>query len=528
MSPMVLILMSIGILKAQTCEPYVLYNECTGLVGPLVDIPEEFTSQQEYFDNALALSVSDLRMLPPSCRRPLVWFLCNIGFHTCGGAGELCTVNLTTVESLAAECGVAVENLARVSGTRRSRGTSLVCADVPVVVEDPIEVVTCLSDMKQPTGCCFGPFAKDPTSGECVTACFQYTFSPVKENAMFYTSGVLTCLNLVIFLIILPPIVVVFPVWHFPNYIPVLIYVVSTGLSITVNAAFFAGGAEAFVCRGNFEFSSALLLFLQSSRAYALAFFNSFFLLSNASWSVALAIVMLFNTVRYEYWYQARGWPQKFSPLAVIMFHVFCWGTPLVLSLASLSVALANPAESMDDVFYLTVGAGVYTCFWNPVELTYVISFIPYAMLTVFDTTLLLVILVLICSKDYRILVFQWRFIMYSVVFAIVSVNFVVYMFYFGSNREEHTSDLQREYTVCASLHPRNDVCEKGDSGLYPWIYISFAVMLQLFPFVSGLIFLSKGRVWRFWRDIFRCKLPQTIRKKSPPSELHPKNIGLQ
>ena len=63
----------------ETCFEYELENECSSLLS---DVDVNSTIQEILFDS-ISWNVSDVRMIPSDCRRPLLWFVCGLVFPRC-------------------------------------------------------------------------------------------------------------------------------------------------------------------------------------------------------------------------------------------------------------------------------------------------------------------------------------------------------------------------------------------------------------------------------------------------------------
>ena len=61
------------------CFKYQLENECSTIVNEVI---LDKALQEASFD-LIRLNISALRMLPPLCRRPSLWYLCTSAFPHC-------------------------------------------------------------------------------------------------------------------------------------------------------------------------------------------------------------------------------------------------------------------------------------------------------------------------------------------------------------------------------------------------------------------------------------------------------------
>ena len=180
------------------CFEYELQNECSSLLS---DVRENRTIQEILFE-AIDLDVSDIRMIPSSCRRPLLWYLCGSVFLSCPPETE---------EEIFCR---QVEGCIQVSERCEDYNLSLGCPfspyekespcsqrileEIEEMTENPIEVETCLGEERQTIECCPNPFVFD-SEGECVIECLQYEFGEQFERSVRIACFVFIWVGILVF-----------------------------------------------------------------------------------------------------------------------------------------------------------------------------------------------------------------------------------------------------------------------------------------------------------------------------------------
>eukprot|EP00009_Paramoeba_aestuarina_P007469 CAMPEP_0201518106 /NCGR_PEP_ID=MMETSP0161_2-20130828/9020_1 /ASSEMBLY_ACC=CAM_ASM_000251 /TAXON_ID=180227 /ORGANISM="Neoparamoeba aestuarina, Strain SoJaBio B1-5/56/2" /LENGTH=193 /DNA_ID=CAMNT_0047915779 /DNA_START=119 /DNA_END=697 /DNA_ORIENTATION=+ len=164
---------------------YALENECTqNLQHELLFSPLE----QEIVWYNLSLFISDLRMVPEHCRRPLAWLLCVSSFPS--SPPTACFVTRRDCEFVIDSCedfGVDIDCANLFPDGNDSEGGN--CGmSVEEAKETPNAVETCLEDYDEEIECCLDPYWKDGNTKECVIICPTYQSSDAKSLGLTYAA----------------------------------------------------------------------------------------------------------------------------------------------------------------------------------------------------------------------------------------------------------------------------------------------------------------------------------------------------
>ena len=196
-------------LTNSTCFEYTLENECSTLVG-MVDTSESF--QQVVF-NAISLNISDVRMLPRDCRRPILWYLCGLVFPPCPPESEAeqecrliegcLQVSALCEDYLTIECPFSHSDL---------ENNSTICSqvieqEIEEASADPIPVETCLDGEMMDIDCCIDPYVVGG-EGECVVECFQYEYGKSMTLGVSIVCMIAAWAGLVFLILIILPLCV--------------------------------------------------------------------------------------------------------------------------------------------------------------------------------------------------------------------------------------------------------------------------------------------------------------------------------
>ena len=203
------------------CFQYTLNNECTPILGN-VSIQEN--EQQNFFDQELSLTVSDVRMRTPNCRRSFLSYYCQVmfGAFVCQSSSSPSPSPSPPEEQQCLEEGYCIQvseecsddfpflNCTTPSPPPSPSLLSTICQEevkeqIQQAQKEPIAVTTCLNSTKETMECCIGPFIKDDNDEECVIECPQYLYGRERERGIRIFSLVLMiAILLVLFVAALP------------------------------------------------------------------------------------------------------------------------------------------------------------------------------------------------------------------------------------------------------------------------------------------------------------------------------------
>ena len=171
------------------CFDYQLENECSTFVNNQVVLDKPL---QEAIFNFISLNVSDIRLLPFECRRPLLWYLCGSAFPPCPRESEeerLCW-QIEGCHQVSEACddffSLDCPSLSFFELDSSLPCSSMVSEDLEKTTQHPIKVETCLGEESQTIECCPDPFIVDK-GGECVVECLQYEFGERFETGIQIT-----------------------------------------------------------------------------------------------------------------------------------------------------------------------------------------------------------------------------------------------------------------------------------------------------------------------------------------------------
>ena len=191
--------------QTTACFEYELENECSSLLDYSVNA--NATTQFFLFD-LVSLNISDIRMLPSTCRRPLLWYACGQLFPPCPLESEeeiLCRQfeGCRQVKEICDESGFELD-CPSFSIFGDDNCSNRVAEEIASASEDPIVVETCLDEEKKTIKCCPTPYTVD-SGGECVVECPQYTYGKTFELAGMIFFFVLLWLGVIVVFVALFP-----------------------------------------------------------------------------------------------------------------------------------------------------------------------------------------------------------------------------------------------------------------------------------------------------------------------------------
>ena len=174
------------------CFRYSLENECSIVLTGNVSIEEN--EQEDFFNQNVSLVVSNVRMVQESCRRPFLFYYCQLMFggfscessslqeqhcleqESCFQVSSLCSDDFQLNCSLSSSLSPSPSP----SPSPTNGCESEVERQIDEVKETPIKVETCLNGSKERIECCPDPFTFDDND-ECVVECYQYLFGQSLE-----------------------------------------------------------------------------------------------------------------------------------------------------------------------------------------------------------------------------------------------------------------------------------------------------------------------------------------------------------
>ena len=182
----------------ETCFEYELENECSSLLN---NVNVNSTIQHILFDS-ISLNVSDVRMIPSDCRRPLLWFVCGLMFPRCPSETieeQFCrqVEGCHQVNEICEPFDLSFDCLFPSFEEEEDEECSTkISKEIEEATENGIKVETCLGEQKETIGCCPDPFIVD-FEGECIVECPQYEYGERYETSAQITLFVLLWVGVV-------------------------------------------------------------------------------------------------------------------------------------------------------------------------------------------------------------------------------------------------------------------------------------------------------------------------------------------
>ncbi len=311
------------------CVPYVLDNECSVVVSPLVSSP---IPQQLLFDLFLAQTISDIRMFPSQCRRSLIWYLCNSAYPMCDNVtGSVCPVSAESCDYVYSQCetfpnitknlncGVTMScpeqqhhddpflfppSLSLVDSKRSIDSESPCVKNLSSSFIDttPIPVVTCISvGLNDTIPCCPTPYVRH-SNGECVIQCLQYGFGESRENDWALASLIMVWVASSLYIFAIIPSLVLSNWLQFPT---VAVHSMEVCCFIIVHTSIWATyeGPQQYICGGEAEDYTQKFFYdyLSSSKCLAQSWIISYFQLAFYSWLFVLSLNTIALILGYSF-----------------------------------------------------------------------------------------------------------------------------------------------------------------------------------------------------------------------------------
>ena len=555
--------------STSSCQPYLLDNECSYVVGESVltkevsidSSPSEITSAQLEMFSQIALNISDLRMFPFQCRRPALWLLCNLVFETCDESNEPtcspvddeqcelvsqncsntcmtvfqteCPVwspcsnaqtSTTTTSARDSSCFGSEENEKEEEDTES--GLSDGCPNNTQLLIDsnlsPIPVITCISGFDGNESiplfsCCNSPYVLDSgNTEECVIQCPQYDFSKETESAINVVGFCFTWISSLLFLFSAIPLYFVGELSKFPQYVSPLTSFATLGLLHTWTWSIYVGGNANYLCQGEKDYSVAHYAFSNSFICIFQAAIMSFWAFATCYWQLILTLC----AVSYSY-HEQFSFLRMFRPggrhLKVeIVIQVVGWGSSFLFGVAVFFVGKCfgtTQLEIANGTPLMTYLPGQFACLLFPAERT-LFYYVP-------QTSLLLASLVL-CGvatfglrRSYHLALLQWRSLFYLLYLSAMILLLEIVLLLSHSWKSPIRID---DHAVCTLSHPRvsSSPCEKEDILVQLFFFVAFEVLITTeIGVLSGVVYLTNPAVRKWWKAQF-CG----DRKDSPSESL--------
>ena len=200
------------------CVEYSLQNEMYLCFGNCIN---EQGEQEDFFNENVSLTISDVRMRPEKCRKPFLLYYCQLMFggFVCQSSSreeQLCFEQETcrqVAEACSDEFSLDCLPSSFPTSTPTTSFRQSICNEIcDVEVEEQIEqakeniirVETCLDGSKEQIECCNDPFIFDDND-ECVIECPQYLVGQSLEKWVGLTDFVFNWLFLIALIAAIPP-----------------------------------------------------------------------------------------------------------------------------------------------------------------------------------------------------------------------------------------------------------------------------------------------------------------------------------
>ena len=459
------------------CFEYRLNNECSQVVDD-TNVPEE--SQEDVWA-LIEMQISDIRMLPADCRRPLIWFTCATVFGECGRDRNETDLDMSVCEEVNDSCG----------------GNLLDCSEFPLSPRSgdsfpssipPIPVTTCLEKPGTSVTCCPKPFTLSSIDGECSTSCPPQFYNG--QEGLLIANYVFFFFSLVVLILSFIPYLFIPHLRVFPKYALAISMFYMLCFSINLNWGLFVG-VELYVCGSERE-SGSFTDFLESSRCTIQQAFWSFCTFSSFYW-FALTNIFLHNLVHQNNPPHFKKFFALFASLThtddpkhhrnELIVHAVCFAFSTTITLICILCSyFTDNSVSAIPAFYCTYRAdGAGWVFWSFYVLIY------SSILALYFMTLYALI-----RKGWVLLRFHVRIVLFFGISVIQFLIFGLTAFYFRTGIDDWPT-FQVEYAQCVASSPREAGrdCVLEDDGNF-WWFVFVTMAGSLWPGLWGIIgFLS-------------------------------------
>jgi hypothetical protein len=477
------------------CSNYVLQNECTDVIVDSVELSEEV---QPILFNILSLPISDVRMIPSSCRRPLLSFLCNYYFvGSCSNSTGFGCIPLQSIcEEVNTVCGTSIFNC-----TEMYANINKTQCDINTTT--PIPVLTCLSAEDQITECCASPYKLDRYTKECVIGCppdvLFYKEEDVWDFQIFYFS-----LLMLGFAVLIPAAIPMFLIPDFllfPRYIHIILAVNALLAGLFDNFSFFDGRRE-YLCGDEDDFLVAYSKLSVSPICRFQFFFIIFFLIFFVYWFSILALVAL-SFVYHErlnfFSYLSPSHPKNNVTQFWILIGAI--GVSSGVAFANLALAIKNPEEY--------VGIGNTFCCWPHQQGPGYSFWIPWDIIGFFAMSGMVFAMIGILRRSIALFYLNLRHFI-VLIYNCLSYFYVIFII----NYTEVTwTYVLTDYAECATLHPREvGYCKPEDFVKKPIVidYFLFSIFPIMAILISVVTLWTTPIIYNWWHHvIYNGSLPR-------------------
>jgi hypothetical protein len=492
------------------CFPFSFSSECSYPIN--YSVSQDFQLQQKTFEQ-IQWTISDIRMLPNTCRRSIIRCLCSITF-------PLCQDDLDEQHSVfvcESVCNVTIRE--RCDGIINATDLDLIISSFLAdgsVETDPtqecflpissgtIPVTTCLPDGIK---CCTGILNID-TQQQCSLYCVS-SYEREDERTLEIILVVLAWVSFSISFFGVIPFLFDKHARQFPNHIPLCLILTATVGALIVtwgdySSAYVPGS---FVCNSD------------SGVCQAQALLFVFFIFSSAMYSFWLCYRISYSCYAHLEWIRERFPNLQNEKNHFVLVHGSTFAVSFGVMLGEL-VAFQVNSGNIRGFPGGFCGPNFSTS--NP---TFYIFFIPMLILLFMLLLQLFFIFRRFMLASYVFFLMQFRATFTAIFYLIFLSNFIALVIVIaiettGDNADRIHIQATQAYS-CAASHPR-DFHPPCKDGLYIFSYGYACFSIILISIQGGVIAIltcwTHLEVWKWWIDFFRFKQYQSISVRLNPT----------
>ena len=163
----------------------------------------------------------------------------------------------------------------------------------------------------------------------------------------------------------------------------------------------------------------------------------------------------------------------------------------------------------------------------NKDESSFYVEWLPYSILLGLCGIVHVISVVVIAITNYRIFVFQWRYLVYSTHFLIINIPLQIQIYYISPNWDPAASI--REYAQCVGSKPRDTEhgCSKEDLTNFWFLWLSRLLLYTGPILVTAYVYWTSGHIQRWWIHFLRTRsLPDAASVQSGNSVVSSKSAS--
>jgi hypothetical protein len=495
--------------QQQLCFNYTLHNECSFVVETVETTPE----MQEILYTFFSLNISDTRMLPPKCRRAVLWFLCNSIFKgdcrennlqsdlESNGISESggCVPDQTACNQMNELCSTDVVNCTELYTSIISNKTrSCEINDLTLALSNSIKVSTCLATQNETIECCPTPYHRHSKTKECVIQCEPpITILLAKDEKLIsIVSMVFVMITLLMLFFGTLPLFCTNQIFLFPRYVIIMVCFSISTYNFFFNVILLVGREE-YLCGDEENYLLAVDHRIQTLSCQGLMEVSLFFRMWAFCWFFVLSLVCLS--------FIFRG---KYKSLNVLSpshsknkkFQIGIWCLSISISLA---YVLLNILYTQIHSDYLVFSPIVFACLPNPFVSDHLVSDIPLAIVGGIGVMMSVIAMFFGIMSSKMLFILNWEAFVSLILFFFTYLFILINLFYVSP----YTTQLSLEnYAICVSSNPRNttacDINSFDDNSFWT-IFCLFTIPLYTTFIVILLVIWPHRSVWLWWKNVF-------------------------